>query len=220
MQTSKLLPREISAGHYIIASSAYRKQVLIAQKVNELSDDVQDKDQKKKFLMRGYPPTVEQLETHNVADNFITYFPYLLYYHETELHFFNNDEGSFEETREYISDLFKTHLVIEEEERKTGPMEISEDDYEYMLKNINRVCRDSVSENNLSNYEYYTFYGEHFPTLERIQSLDVKANFERLFPFLMKYREPSLMDVKGNTEGTAIRNYLCDVFFECLEIVD
>ena len=219
MSISKYLPKQGRNGQYIITSLGYRKQVEIAQKVNELSDDVTDKDQKKKFLMRGYPPTVEQLSQHHVFENFVKFFPYLLYYHESDLHIFPPEDSDFYATREYISSLFKGILRVEEAERKKSPMLISVDEYDDMVEHNREKCGQSLR--HLTKYERDALCGRAFPTLERIQSLDVRQNFERLLPFLIMYREPQLMKIeKENVEGMAIRKYLRDVFYDCLEFTD
>ena len=92
----------------------YDKMVELAHHVNEVADDIYERDQKKKFLMRSCPPTVQQLLDHHVEENFEKYLPLLIYFYEPEL-YKGEHTPEYKELHTYLAKLFATHLELVDE---------------------------------------------------------------------------------------------------------
>lgn len=202
----------------IIESREYRYLIAACHKVNELANDIRDKDQKKKFLMRGYPPTVEQLIEHDVSENFRKYFPYLLYYHEPDICSFVIEDDAFIRVKKHINGLFKDCLVIEEAPRTEGKFIVSSDLYDRSLEENEKMCSEYL--NGLNEYEISTFYNRFPLTLERVQALDIEKNIERIFPYIMSFADPSLVrknPLMSGDDGELIRKYTQNVMYHCLD---
>ena len=161
---------------------------MVGKQVNKLADDILDRDQKKKFLMRSYPPSVEQMKDHHVEQNFNRYFPYLVYYHEPDLSGFLVEDKEVIEMRKYINTLFKENLFVKEEGAETYC--VPSDLYDDMVDYNEKFCKEYESK--LDKYEKFIFCGDSVFTLERLQSTNVKLNLERFLPFILRFSEPSL----------------------------
>ena len=203
----------------IITSEKYRHYVEVAKKINEIADNVYDKDQKKKFLMRGYPPTVDQLMMHNVDENMGKFISYLIYYHEYDISDFIYKDEMWNETNKYINDLIKENVVIQEAERGNKKMTVSFDDFDEMIEKNAEMCKKEYPK--LTNYEKDIFYGNTPITLERLQSVDPHVEFERLLPFLLRIQDPTLSKnsvLLQGLDGALIKKYLQHLFYDCLEL--
>ena len=197
----------------IISSYEYRHYVELGIEVNNMAADIRDKDQKKKFLMRGYPPTVEQLEAHDAYKNLEKYLPYFVYYHEPDLSGFLFDSPEIRATRNYLNKLFKERLSIDSIEREE-PYLVDSDLYDEMVENNRKYCQTHLKD--LTKEEAMVLYPKNDITLERIESLDIAANIDRFLPFVLRMAEPKLSTIPGR-DRYLIRKYLMDVLVDAIE---
>ena len=197
----------------IIASSEYRHYVEVGKEINRMAADVRDKDQKKKFLMRGYPPTVEQLEDHKAYENLEMFLPYFVYYHEPDLCDFLYDSPEIRATKNYLNHLFKERLYIEAAERDK-PYVVDSDTYDEMVDHNKAVCVAHLKD--LTKEEASVLYPKQNITLERVESLDIAVNIERFLPFVLRMAEPKLSAIPGR-DRELIRKYLMNVLVDAIE---
>lgn len=203
-----------------IDSAQYRHQIFVAKQVNFVADNILEKDQKKKFLMRGYPPVPEQLEEHEVGINFEKYFPYLLYYYEPDIYPWVHEAEEYEDTMEYLRDLFHEQLEIVSPEREE-PLLITDEEYDELVNNNFEKRQEALKK--LSEYEKDIFSFTHDLTLERLQSADVAINLERFLPFLMQIAEPSLnkhIPIKSEKDWPEVKKYVNDILAAHMEFAD
>jgi len=204
--------------HINVTPSDYRMYVQLAMKVNEYTNDMQERDQKKKFLLRAYPPTVEQLMGH-LPQNMDLYLPYLIYYHEPDLCTVVDDE-SFGEIKEYLNGLFKKYVTIEQGVRES-PYVVSDALYDRMTDKNDYACSAAMPA--LDAYEMDVYSFEMPLTLERVLSTDPAVNLERFLPFYLKMAElPDTIDtmVTSSPDWPLIRKFARDILYENLDFED
>lgn len=204
-----------------IRSEEYRLHVLVGKRVNRVAEDVLDKDQKRKFLMRGYPPTVERMEAHDVQNNLRKYLPYLVYYHEPDLTPFLSQTEEVQAMSRYINNAFKLNLEIEARPADDVHVVISDEKYDYIMTHNDEACVKAYK--NMNAYERDVFVREYPLTFERLQSVDVAYNTERFLPFLLRVTEPSLHIKNKHIMGPdweLICDYVRNILYEHLDFAD
>ena len=204
-----------------IKPEEYRYYVLVANKINDIAEDLQDKDQKRKFLMRNCPPSVEQLESHHVRERLPDFLPYLVYYHEPDLSYFLGDYPEVGSMRRYIRGLFRSHVEIVQSERANGPLRLTYDDYD-------RIAEAGSAEllpylNGLTPYEKDVLCFKHELTLERFQSLDIAVNMERFLPFVIRMTDTAFAERHRSRQGPdwdEITRCARRILYDSLELYD
>lgn len=95
-------------GRYEITESEYEHIVSLCEQIMKNTKDEKLMDYKMKFSNSAFYPTIEELMTHDIKDNFELYFPYLVYYQDV----FNCDDYEFHKSQEYIANLLYDMLDI------------------------------------------------------------------------------------------------------------
>ena len=194
----------------------YKQMADVAHMVNILSDDIKERNQKKKFLMRWYVPSPAELEAHNVRGNFARYMPYLIYFREPGA-CRTDDKEALEELRGYIDGLFRECLeVIPPKKASLSMINLTEEDYARNVRDAGIIAATGrVKEGPLKAF----IENGTYPSEDELRAMEFTGDPESYLPQLLYYRFPSFYKGDGTSACRDARAWIARFIARSYQVI-